>query len=180
MAFAAERGRSDQLDLVNRLMREIAGNLSRERILETSVRRIQETFRFSAVMIGIPDRDTGTVRTGAAAGSSPGFQAELRYPLDEGVMGRAIRFKQTAMGAEASEEFSQSRMLPDTRSELAIPILFIGLLVVGTDTWPEVVAALAGAVVTWLAAGLPNRTGLLVGALAGVAAGTLADRFRRD
>jgi predicted branched-subunit amino acid permease len=64
--------------------------------------------------------------------------------------------------------------------ELAIPILFIGLLVVGTDTWPEVVAALAGAVVTWLAAGLPNRTGLLVGALAGVAAGTLADRFRRD
>jgi 4-azaleucine resistance transporter AzlC len=62
----------------------------------------------------------------------------------------------------------------------AIPILFIGLLVVGIETWPEVIAALAGAAVTYLAAGLPNRTGLLVGAIAGVAAGTVADRVRRD
>ena len=78
MAFAAERERSEQLALVNRLMREIAGNLSREHILETSVRRIQEAFRLSAVMIGIPDLDTGIVRTGAAAGSDPAFQADAR------------------------------------------------------------------------------------------------------
>jgi predicted branched-subunit amino acid permease len=64
--------------------------------------------------------------------------------------------------------------------EFAIPILFIGLLVVGTETWPEVVAALGGAAVTWLVAGLPNRTGLLVGSVAGVAAGTAAERLRRD
>jgi 4-azaleucine resistance transporter AzlC len=64
--------------------------------------------------------------------------------------------------------------------EFAIPILFIGLLVVGTETWPEVIAALAGAAVTYLVAGLPNRTGLLVGAVAGVAAGTIAERIRRD
>jgi 4-azaleucine resistance transporter AzlC len=64
--------------------------------------------------------------------------------------------------------------------EFAIPILFIGLLVVGTETWPEVVAALGGAAVTWLLAGLPHRTGLLVGSAAGVALGTAADRLRRD
>jgi predicted branched-subunit amino acid permease len=64
--------------------------------------------------------------------------------------------------------------------EFAIPILFIGLLVVGTETWPEVIAALAGAAVTYLVAGLPNRTGLLVGSVAGVAAGTIAERIRRD
>jgi predicted branched-subunit amino acid permease len=63
--------------------------------------------------------------------------------------------------------------------DFAIPILFIGLLVVGTETWPEVVAAVAGAAVTWLVAGLPNRTGLLVGSVAGVAAGTVAERLRR-
>jgi predicted branched-subunit amino acid permease len=61
----------------------------------------------------------------------------------------------------------------------AIPILFIGLLVVGTETWPEVVAALAGAAVTYLVASLPNRTGLLVGSVAGVTAGTIAERLRR-
>jgi predicted branched-subunit amino acid permease len=64
--------------------------------------------------------------------------------------------------------------------EFAVPILFIGLLVVGAETGPDVVAALAAAAVTWLVTGLPNRTGLLVGAVAGVAAGTVAGRVRRD
>ena len=64
--------------------------------------------------------------------------------------------------------------------EFAIPILFIGLLVLGIDHWPEMVAALVGAGVTYLAAGLPNRTGLLVGAFVGMIAGFAAERIRRD
>jgi len=64
--------------------------------------------------------------------------------------------------------------------EFAIPILFIGLLVLGIDRWPEMVAALAGAGVTYVAAGLPNRTGLLVGAFVGMIAGFAAERIRRE
>ncbi len=60
----------------------------------------------------------------------------------------------------------------------AVPILFIGLIVVGIDKSSKVVAALVGAGVTVLAAGLPSRTGLLVGAAVGILAGTLAERFR--
>lgn len=60
----------------------------------------------------------------------------------------------------------------------AVPILFLGLVVMGIDKSPKLVAALVGAGVTFLAAGLPHRTGLLVGALAGVAAGTVAERVR--
>jgi predicted branched-subunit amino acid permease len=62
--------------------------------------------------------------------------------------------------------------------EFAIPILFIGLLVLGIEHWPELVAALAGAGVTYLAAGLPSRTGLLVGAFVGTIAGFVAERNR--
>ena len=64
--------------------------------------------------------------------------------------------------------------------EFAIPILFIGLLVLGIDHWPEMVAALVGAGVTYLAAGLPNRTGLLVGAFVGMIAGFVAEGVRRE
>jgi predicted branched-subunit amino acid permease len=64
--------------------------------------------------------------------------------------------------------------------EFAIPILFIGLLVLGIDHWPEMVAALVGASVTYLAAGFPNRTGLLVGAFVGMIAGFAAERLRRE
>ena len=64
--------------------------------------------------------------------------------------------------------------------EFAIPILFIGLLVLGIAHWPEMVAALVGAGVTYLAAGLPNRTGLLVGAFVGMIAGFVAEGVRRE
>jgi predicted branched-subunit amino acid permease len=63
--------------------------------------------------------------------------------------------------------------------EFAIPILFIGLLVLGIDHWPKVVAAMTGAGVSYLAAGLPNRSGLLVGAVVGIFVGTVAERYRR-
>lgn len=60
----------------------------------------------------------------------------------------------------------------------AVPILFLGLVVMGIDKSPKLVAALVGAGVTFLFAGLPNRAGLLVGAVAGIAAGTIAQRYR--
>lgn len=66
----------------------------------------------------------------------------------------------------------------DWNLEFAVPVLFLGLIVIGIDKYPKVVAALVGAVVTYLTAGLPNRAGLLVGAVAGILAGTLAERFR--
>ena len=60
----------------------------------------------------------------------------------------------------------------------AVPLLFIGLVVLGIDKSSKLVAALAGAGVTFLFAGLPNRTGLLVGALAGIVIGTMMERLR--
>ncbi len=62
--------------------------------------------------------------------------------------------------------------------EFAISILFVGLIVMGIDKYPKLVAALVGAGVTYLSAGLPNRAGLLVGAFAGILVGTIAERLR--
>jgi predicted branched-subunit amino acid permease len=63
--------------------------------------------------------------------------------------------------------------------EFAVPLLFLGLIVLGVDKWPKALAGVVGAGVTLLAAGLPNRTGLLVGALVGIGAGTAVERMRR-
>lgn len=63
--------------------------------------------------------------------------------------------------------------------KFAVPILFLGLVIMGIDKSPKLVAALIGAGATFVFAGLPNRAGLLVGALAGIAAGTIAERLRR-
>jgi predicted branched-subunit amino acid permease len=61
----------------------------------------------------------------------------------------------------------------------AVPVMFTGMLVPGLAgaAPPRVVAAVVAAAATILAAGLPNRSGLLVGAAAGVVAGLAAARL---
>lgn len=61
----------------------------------------------------------------------------------------------------------------------AVPVMFLTLLVMGVDRWPKIVAALAAAFVTYLAAGLPHRLGILLGALAGVGCGLILERLRK-
>lgn len=62
--------------------------------------------------------------------------------------------------------------------EFAIPVMFAGVLVIGLDERPKVVAAVVAASVALAGAGLPSKSGLLAGALAGVLAGIAVDRRR--
>jgi predicted branched-subunit amino acid permease len=67
-------------------------------------------------------------------------------------------------------------VLPEGLSlEFAIPILFIGLVVPTLVRRPALVAAVTAVAVTTVLHGIPNRGGMLVGALAGVAVGTVVD-----
>lgn len=69
---------------------------------------------------------------------------------------------------------------PGWQLAFAAPVLFASLLVLGIDRYPKALSALVAAGVSLLCADLPNRSGLLVGALAGIAAGLLADALRRS
>ena len=62
----------------------------------------------------------------------------------------------------------------------AVPILFLGLIVLGIDKSSKLFAALVAAGVTFLTSGLPNRSGLLVGAVVGIVAGTVVERVREE
>lgn len=54
-------------------------------------------------------------------------------------------------------------------------VMFIGLVVMGLNRSPAIAAAVVGAAVCYLTIGLPNRVGLLIGAMAGVLAGLIVD-----
>jgi predicted branched-subunit amino acid permease len=62
------------------------------------------------------------------------------------------------------------------RLEFAVPVMFTGIVVMGIDRYPKAAAAVTGAIAAYLFAGLPNRSGLLIGALLGITAGVLLDR----
>jgi 4-azaleucine resistance transporter AzlC len=63
--------------------------------------------------------------------------------------------------------------------EFAIPVLFIGLFVPTLVRRPAVLAVLVAVAVTATLHRLPNRSGMLVGALAGMLVGTVAERVGR-
>ena len=123
MAFAAERERSEQLALVNRLLREISGTLSRERVLETAVQRIQDAFHYPVVAISVPDHESGTYRITAVAARTPWRDEARTFPLHSGVTGRVYRDKQTVHVPDVSRDPDSTALAPSTGSEVAIPIL---------------------------------------------------------
>jgi signal transduction histidine kinase/DNA-binding response OmpR family regulator len=137
MAFAAERERSEQLALVNTLIREIAGNLSRETIMKTSVRRIHEAFRYPVVCIGVPDTASDSHLIVAAASREPRAQEGGAEPLRGGVSGRAILEKRTVLVPDVAEDPDYLPLFPSTRSMVSIPIFsgedVVAVLTVGSD-----------------------------------------------
>jgi predicted branched-subunit amino acid permease len=65
------------------------------------------------------------------------------------------------------------------RIEFAPAVMFLGLALISINRAPQAVAAMVGGTVGLAAAGLPDRLGILVGAIAGVLAGTVAE-YRVD
>lgn len=123
MAFAAERERSEQLALVNTLVREIAGNLSRERIMGTACRRIHESFRYPVVTIEVLGPEPGQRRVAASAGRPPRPQGWGNRSAQAGIVGRAMTQQRTVLVPDVAEDPDYIPAVPGTRSEVAIPIL---------------------------------------------------------
>ena len=61
----------------------------------------------------------------------------------------------------------------------AAPVMFVSLLVGMVDSRPKLVAAIVGAVLMALLLGVPNRGGLMIAALLGMAAGAVMERWQR-
>jgi signal transduction histidine kinase len=119
VAFAAERERSEQLALVNGVLRESAALLSRERILERAVARIHDAFRPCLVAMLVPEGEL--FKVAAAASSASHEEGWAGMPLAEGPHGRALRERATVVASEGEPAFAP--LSPGARSALAVPIL---------------------------------------------------------
>lgn len=78
----------------------------------------------------------------------------------------------TAIGATIGGAIPDSWQL-----QFAVPVMFLGLTVGIVKTRPQLVAALVGGAVGLACSGLPDRLGIVLGAVTGVLAGIVADRW---
>jgi signal transduction histidine kinase/DNA-binding response OmpR family regulator len=123
VAFGRERERSEQLALVNSLLREMAGSLLPERILQTAADRIREAFRYHAVLMGVPDADTGLLHIAAASAQDMPAEGWASQPKDVGLLGRALRERRTLHVPDVATEPEYVRRLLGTRSQLVVPVV---------------------------------------------------------
>jgi signal transduction histidine kinase/DNA-binding response OmpR family regulator len=140
-AFQAERERSDQLSLVNSLLREIAGRLSPEQIFETTVKRIHEAFPSYSAGIVLPDLEAGVFRAAAFASRESRLPEWSGFPLTQGVLGRAFRERVTQLVDDVSRDPDYRPWATFTKSEVAIPILSGEEVVAVLDIEADVVRA---------------------------------------
>lgn len=97
-----------------------------------------------------------------------------RYYLSAGFTFWTLWMISTAVG------LSVGPLVPrDWSIAFAAPVLFTALLVTAVNRWEKLVVALAAGGVTLLMADLPNRSGLLVGALVGVVLGLFLESRRK-
>jgi len=137
MAFAAERERSEQIAVVNAVMREISGTLSPERILETAVHRIHDAFQYPVVCISVADPD-GSGYHIAAVATRDKRSLSGRFAMNEGIVGRSYREKKTQNVSDVAADPDYVGLVTSSRSEVAVPILWgdevVAVLNVERDT----------------------------------------------
>jgi len=122
VAFAAERERSDQLALVNGVLRELAGTLSGERILDAAVRRIQEAFEHSVVAMLSPEPDSGMFRVSSVAARETAPEGWSAGGTTGGPAGEALATRRTVLvGGEEGASFEP--LVAGSRSALAVPVV---------------------------------------------------------
>jgi predicted branched-subunit amino acid permease len=97
-----------------------------------------------------------------------------RYFLSAGFTFWSLWMVFTALGLYAGPIVPEEWKLA-----FAAPVLFMALLVTAIDRWEKVIVAIVAAGITMAFAELPNRFGLLLGALLGIAFGLSMDLLRR-
>lgn len=92
------------------------------------------------------------------------------------VLGAGLALWATWQSSTAAGVFLGGRIPAEWGLDFALPLTFIAILVPALKNRANIAAAAVGGLVAVAAAGAPLKTGLLIAALAGIAAGALAQR----
>lgn len=124
--FQKENRRLVQLETLSQVATRIAGFLSLDELLPYVVGLLHDHFRYYQVHIFLLDEETDELVVMAGKGAYRGVQSTVgqRLALGRGINGRVARTGKPLLVNDVTKEpsFHSIKELPDTRSELTVPI----------------------------------------------------------
>jgi len=120
----AERRRVEQLRALNEVGRKISSIMSLDELLPHVVNSFRETFKFHSVSIFLLEHASGDFILAAIAGSGKKLAETLPRKITRGIAHWVAHTGKALMANDVSQEpqYLFSKDMPDTKSELAVPI----------------------------------------------------------
>ena len=119
--FDEQRRMADRQMTLYQIIREVSGQLDPDAVARAAADAIAQFAGWPHVAIVLPDKDQQHWVTRAASGLLT-TAIGLTLPLNQGVIGRAIRTAQTQLVPDVSADPDYAAGHPDIRSELAVPL----------------------------------------------------------
>ncbi|MCL4505084.1 MAG: SpoIIE family protein phosphatase [Chloroflexi bacterium] len=139
-ALAQERRRAQQLELVNEVARQTAAILDPDTLMPRLTEAIRNTFGYYFVGLCLIDEESGRIVMRAA--TNPGMLV-TQMEVGEGLIGACIKDQAIVISNDAvhDERYLSAGVLPETRSEIVLPLRLNERVIGALDLQSDQVAA---------------------------------------
>ena len=129
--FDIERRRSAQLDVLNRIGRDLTSILDLDKLLQTTAELVQESFGYQNVQVYWVDAASNGLQLRALAGVAPNqVSLGINRTVDQGLVGWVASNRQSAVSNDVSQDLRHLAISGiETGAELAVPFLVQGEVV---------------------------------------------------
>ncbi len=127
--FQKVRTQAETLLVLNEVSREISSILDVEELLRRAAELVKRVIDYQIVSIMLYDEEQKVFRHRLDVKHGQRVQGKLRVAATEGIVGAAATLRQPVLVADVTTDPRYLMVNPETRSELAIPMIFKGKVI---------------------------------------------------
>ena len=127
--FERVRSQAATLLLLNEVSREMSSILDVEELLRRAAEQVKRVIDYQILSIMLYDEDQKIFRHRLDVKHGQRVQGKLRVAASEGIVGAAATLREPVLAADVSADPRYLMVNPETRSELAIPMIHKGKII---------------------------------------------------
>jgi sigma-B regulation protein RsbU (phosphoserine phosphatase) len=127
--FQKEKAQSETLLVLNEVSREISSILDVEELLRSAAELVKRVIDYQILSIMLYDDEQKVFRHRLDVKHGQKVQGKMRVAVSEGLVGAAATLKEPVVVADVTADARYLMVNPETRSELAIPMMHKGKVI---------------------------------------------------